>query len=284
VMLPVSLPEPEAVQQPNLRDPIAQDQFRAAVRGYSLDPDNPWVGGCVDSQHWRQLLECSGVAIAGAKVLEFGCYVGATCIALGSLGASVTAVDNSNRYVELARLNAACYGLEQSIEFVHIPDTRRLPFADGQFDLIICNSVLEYVSHGMLGAVQCELDRVLRPGGTIVIEGTSNRLSPWEVHSKSWFVNYLPRFVDRLVARNFIRGVSPYQIRFGFGPWYSDVALMDRGAAYIESRKRLGMSATKRALLTTGARALVPLRLSIGLMTPTIAVWLRKGSCRVRTR
>jgi hypothetical protein len=52
--------------------------------------------------------------------------------------------------------------------------------------------------------------------------------------------------------------------------------LLDRGAAYIESRKRMGMSATKQALLATGARALVPLRLSIGLLTPTITVWLRK--------
>src|SRR5260221_7632610 len=120
----------------------------------------------------------------------------------------------------------------------------------------------------MRGAVQGERDRLLKPGGTIIVEGTSNRLSPWEVHSKSWFVNSLPRFVDRLVARNFTRGVFPWQIRFGFGPWYPDVALTDRGTAYIESRKRMGMSATKQALLATGARALVPLRLSIGLLTP----------------
>jgi hypothetical protein len=71
------------MQLPTIRDPIARDRFRAAVRGYSLDPDNPWIGGCVDSQHWRQLLECSGVEIDGAKVLEFGCYVGETCNAMG---------------------------------------------------------------------------------------------------------------------------------------------------------------------------------------------------------
>ena len=270
------MPDPHA--GPSILDFEARERFRSTARRMSLDPENPWIGGYVDYEwhHGRHVLECSGARISGARVLEFGCNLGATSIVLTTLGAAVTAVDVNPRYVELARLNAACYSLDQRIEFLHVPDTTRLPFVDDQFDLITCNSVLEYVPHAVVGAVQRELDRVLKPGGAIVIEGTSNRLCPWERHSRQWFVNYLPRFVDRFVARTFERGISPWQVRFGFGPGYSDAAMSDRGAAYFESRKRMGMSGPRMMVLRTLTRMLAPLHISVGLLTPTISVLLRK--------
>ena len=261
-----------------MRDPQARERFRSAARGFSLDPDNLWLGGYVDYEwhHARHVLECSGIEIAGAKVIEFGCNIGATSIVLASLGADVTAVDVDPRYVELARLNAAAYGLAERIEYLYLTDTARLPFPDGSCDLITCNSVLEYVAHDSLSAIQRELDRVLKPGGVIIIEATSNRLYPWESHTGKWY-NYLPRFFDRLMGRNILRGVSPWRMRWGFGSAYRDLAVTDRGSAYLESRKRMGMNGVRRLTLAAGARLLAPLRLSVGLFTPTLAVWLQKG-------
>src|SRR5262249_11833704 len=128
--------QPEAEPQaPMVRNTVARDQFRSAARRFSLDPDNRWVGGYVDLQ-WdrgRHVFECSGIPIVRAEALEFGCNIGATSIVLAVLGAHVTAVDIDSRYVELARLNAASYGVEDRIDFLHLTDTTRLPFPDGFF-------------------------------------------------------------------------------------------------------------------------------------------------------
>jgi SAM-dependent methyltransferase len=266
------------MQAPTICDFAAREQFRLAARRLSLDPDNAWIGGYVDYEwrYGRHVLECAGVTLSGARVLEFGCNVGATAIVLRTMGSKVTAVDVHRGYVELSRLNAASYGLDAGIEFVHVPDTTRLPFAGGHFDLIICNSVLEYVPHAILAPVQRELDRVLRPRGTILVQGTSNRLWPREVHSRRWLVNYLPRLVDRLLATEMERGVFPWHVRSGFGPAYSDAGVADHGASYLEARKRMGVSAPRRLLLGTVAGALSPLRISIGLLTPSITALLRK--------
>jgi SAM-dependent methyltransferase len=49
-------------------------------------------------------------------------------------------------------------------------DVRRLPFADGMFDLIVSNSTLDHFSHwdDLVAAVR-ELYRVLKPGGTLLL-------------------------------------------------------------------------------------------------------------------
>ena len=110
-------------------------------------------------------------------ILEFGCHIGASAILFSYLGAKVCATDDSADWVALARLNAERYGID-NIDFAHVADSRRLPFADGQFSLIACNSVLEYVAPAELPAVQRELDRVLAPGGLILLTGSSNRIWP----------------------------------------------------------------------------------------------------------
>ena len=267
-----------SVPAPKIRNSEARDQFRATARRLGLDPDNLWIGGYVDYEwhHGRHVLDTAGVNVPDAKVLEFGCNFGATSIMLATLGARVTGVDVNSDYVELARLNAASYGLESRIEVLHVPDTTRLPFADGQFDLITCNSVLEYVPHAVLKPVQRELDRVLKRGGSILVGGTSNRLWPREIHSQRWLVNYLPQCVDRLLATDIQRGVFPWQVRFGFGPGYRDAGLADGGVGYLEARRRMGVTSWRRMLLSAAIRVLSPLRISVGLLTPSISVLLRK--------
>lgn len=267
-----------SIQAPKICNFEAREQFRAAARRLSLDPDNVWVGGYVDYEwhHSRHVFESAGVTLSGLRVLEFGCNFGATSIILAALGAGVTGVDVNLDYVELARLNTACYGLEQRIAVLHVPDATRLPFEDEQFDLITCNSVLEYIPHAMLKPVQRELDRILKRGGTILVLGTSNRLWPREIHSRRWFVNYLPRRVDPLLSTDIQRGVFPWQVRFGFGSWYRDTGLLDGGAGYLEARRRMGVSGPRKMLLTAALRMLSPLRISVGLLTPSISVLLRK--------
>ena len=83
--------------------------------------------------------------------------------ALGRHAGTVTAVDVSPAVVAAARerhpgLDARC------------ADTRRLPFEDGAFDLVLSNSTLDHFeSLDDVRAALAELHRVLEPGGRLVI-------------------------------------------------------------------------------------------------------------------
>ncbi|MGB5832303.1 MAG: class I SAM-dependent methyltransferase [Thiohalocapsa sp.] len=217
----------------------AQDRFVAKAKSMHLNPDSVWIGGYVDYEwhHLRPILEGFGIEVSGKRILEFGSNVGASAIVFRQLGARVNAVDVSANYVELARYNALRYGLS-SIEFQHVADTRKLPFDSASIDLVSCNSVLEYVDPGHLQAVQREIDRVLRPGGLILVTGTSSRLWPREVHSQAWLVNYVPFALERMLPlkQQLTRGVWPWSIRRGFGPSYRNLDAEDGGRAFLKSR------------------------------------------------
>lgn len=234
-----------------------QAAFDAAAERLGLRPRDPWIGGYVDYEwdHLRRVLDAMPLRLDGARVLEFGCNVGASAILFAHLGAQVSATDIDAPWIELARLNAARYGIN-SIVFTHVPDSRRLPFCDGRFDLVACNSVLEYIADDELAAVQRELDRVLAPGGLILLTGTSNRLWPREIHSGHWFVNYLPRFVDGLWPTPLQRGIWPWRARHGFGRHYTNLDTADSTNFFARSRRRMGMSPLLLKLLLGAARCL----------------------------
>lgn len=250
--------------------------FRQAAKDAGLNPDSPWVTGYVDYQwnHSRHAFLSLPEQVRGQAVLEFGCNFGASSVVLALLGAKVTAVDINPAYLHVAQLNARRYGVADAIQFLHVPDTSRMPFANDTFDVITCISVLEYVPSPILGAVQDEIDRVLKPGGVIVIAGTSNRLWPREVHSRRWFVQYLPEFLSG--SLKIVRGITPWRVRFGFGPHYINVDRHDRGKAYLLARKAMGGGKLRNTLFFCANAAAQAIGLSPGLCMPNMAVTLRK--------
>jgi SAM-dependent methyltransferase len=213
-------------------------QFRAAARAADLDPDDPWVGGYVDYERRRlpRLLAVYDIEPQGATALEFGCNVGASAVVLAGLGAQVTGVDVDAAHVRVAQANIALHALADRARALHVPDTRALPFADGTFDLAIANSVLEYVAPRQLGEVVGEIHRVMRPGATLLICGTASLLAPREVHSRAWFTNYVPRFLDPLFGQPPQRGLPPLALaratRGRFLPAETDQWLAARKAVH----------------------------------------------------
>jgi SAM-dependent methyltransferase len=219
--------------------------------------------------------------VADKDVLEFGCNVGATSIVLAHYGANVTAVDVSAEYVALAELNAQRYGLGDQIAFRVLRPGEALPFADSSFDLVTCNSVLEYVMPELLASVQRELDRVLNPSGLLLVFGTSNRIWPVEWHSRRWFVNYFPRALDRFLPRAPARGVWPQTLGRGFGRGYDDLFAGSTGARrFIELKRQMGLAGWRLALMRMAAGLFAISPWSLGLMMPHATVLLRKfGPC-----
>jgi len=215
----------------------AQQEFEAAARANQMNPDDQWVGGYADYEwdHLRPLLGSYDIDVNGKSIMELGCNVGGSSVILCALGAQVKAVDVDEKMVRIAKANLARHGMDEAAQAQHVPDTRTLPFADDSFDLILANSVLEYVDANHLDALVAELHRVLRPGGSLFICGTASRIAPREVHSGRWFINYIPRLVDRLLGRDYQRGLSPFLLKKSLDFRFKNESATD----WIEARKAI---------------------------------------------
>jgi ubiquinone/menaquinone biosynthesis C-methylase UbiE len=77
----------------------------------------------------------------------------------------VTGIDMTVEMLAKARTAAAEAGIE-NVEFVEA-EAEQLPFADGSFDVVISNGVIDLIPDK--DAVFAEIHRVLNPGGRIQI-------------------------------------------------------------------------------------------------------------------
>ncbi|MCC6557695.1 MAG: class I SAM-dependent methyltransferase [Polyangiaceae bacterium] len=265
------------VEPPSIRSPEWNREFRERARAYSWDPDDRFVDGYVEWewQRSRHLFDGLFTSVEGKRALEFGCHLGGTSILLAALGAEVTAIDIEPQLVELTELNVKRYGYADRIRALLVPDTTQLPFEGASFDLVSCNSVLEYVPPEILPAVLHELDRVLVPGGVVFIASTSNRVWPKEMHSQRWLVNYIPHALRPLVVQKRVESVSPWRLGAGF-PGYKDLMLEDGGQRMAEFKKRSGLGGPALKAIEVAGRALAPLGIHPGFVMPTITMVLRK--------
>jgi ubiquinone/menaquinone biosynthesis C-methylase UbiE len=99
------------------------------------------------------------------QVLDVGAGTGRYALKLAREGANVTALDQSPEMLAVAQQRAQDEGL--SIDFQLTSFDAGLPFADNQFDLLICALVLCHISD--MGKTIGEFVRVLQPGGYLLV-------------------------------------------------------------------------------------------------------------------
>ena len=138
------------------------------ARKYFVEPHIPRFA---EFERWR-----------GKKVLEVGCGIGTDTINFARAGASVTAIELSDRSLEVARQRARVFGLDDRIAFRsgNAEELSRFLPAE-QYDLAYSFGVIHHSPHPerILG----ELRRYVRPGGTLKVM-VYNRRS-WKV---AWMV------------------------------------------------------------------------------------------------
>ncbi len=128
--------------------------------------------------------------LAGQRVLDVGCGIGAYVRKMGALGAAAYGVDVDEDKVRQAHAD---------LDLVCASAAEQLPFPDGAFGRVLLHEIIEHVNDDRQSIR--EACRVLGPGGRMVIFAP-NRLYPFETHGAYWggayhfgnipMVNYLP--------------------------------------------------------------------------------------------
>ena len=105
-------------------------------------------------------LERAGVTVAG-RVLDAGCGGGGMPLSLAEHADFVVGIDPIDRF----RDAGVRLGRERGMRGLHFlqADGMALPFAPGEFDLVLSHAVIEHVADAPLYLRECR--RVLRPGG-----------------------------------------------------------------------------------------------------------------------
>ncbi|HEY8470974.1 MAG TPA: class I SAM-dependent methyltransferase [Longimicrobiales bacterium] len=110
----------------------------------------------------------------GRRVLDYGASYGVSMCALLELSAErVVGVEIEESRVVEGRRILADYG--DRAELLHTPDTTVLPFADREFDCVLCNAVLEHIPQPRDAHIR-EMWRVLRPAGVLIVNENAEQV------------------------------------------------------------------------------------------------------------
>src|SRR4051794_21562797 len=98
----------------------------------------------------------------GQRVLDVAAGTGTSALPAARRGAEVIATDLTPELLEVGRTAAATEGVQVTWRTA---DAEALPYADGEFDVVLSSIGVMFAPHHQLAAD--ELVRVCRPGGTI---------------------------------------------------------------------------------------------------------------------
>src|SRR3954468_19666649 len=142
------------------------------------------------------------VTLEGRRILDIGCGLGMYVDKLRHFSDEVYGVDVDPDKVAQA---------SEWLPNIQVAPGEHLPYADGEFDVILLNEVIEHVDDDRLTIR--EAYRCLKPGGHVIIYAP-NRLYPYETHGFYLFGRYYFRLLPFVNWRpRAIRGVFCPHVR-----------------------------------------------------------------------
>jgi ubiquinone/menaquinone biosynthesis C-methylase UbiE len=157
-----------------------------AYRGMPMEgPIARWYAGLRGSesqmaQYREEAARLAAGLADGAAVLEVAPGPGYFAIEVARLGRfRVTGLDISRSFVQIAGENARRAGVEIGFR---LGDASSMPFPEGSFDLIVCQAAFKNFSRPE-GALN-EIHRVLREGGTAVIQDMSHEATNADIREE----------------------------------------------------------------------------------------------------
>lgn len=154
-------------------------------------------------------------ARTGQAILEIGCGGGFyACEAARMVGPSgrVCAVDISDDQIAVARERCGEFDWVEC----KIANALDLPYEDGVFDAVYCVQILEYLPD--VGKALSEIQRVLRPGGTVVNLATNWHSIVWHSHDPERMKRVLLAWDEHAPHPNLPAGLLARMARVGLEP------------------------------------------------------------------
>jgi 2-polyprenyl-3-methyl-5-hydroxy-6-metoxy-1,4-benzoquinol methylase len=141
---------------------------------------------------------------SGARVLDVGCAYGGVLRAFARRGAQVLGIDSNERLLSLATANLAdAPESRHRLEHVRLEDLDASHI--GQFELIVCDNVLEHVVDPS-AAVE-RLSSLLAVGGELYV-AVPNPFAPEQVRSDPHFAIAGITLLERDLAERFFRALG----------------------------------------------------------------------------
>lgn len=149
--------------------------------------------------------------VRGKKVLDYGCGTGYGTSLIGEYCTQITGIDISLEAVSYAESHFS----SANLNYLQIKpaEIAPLPFPDGSFDVVLSFQVIEHVQD--TSAYLREIDRVLAPGGRVVI-ATPDRSARLFSFQKPWNIWHLREYTRE-------------QLKDTLSGFFSDVNVLQTG-------------------------------------------------------
>ncbi len=150
---------------------------------YAWRAANYDAGARFEVEHHAEALQMAAIQ-AGQRVLDVACGTGRGTVglaqAVGPIG-RVDALDLSEQMLDQARAKVESLNLNNHVHFRQ-GNARNLPYPDGTFDLVYNGYMFDLISLDGFLPILKEFNRVLKPGGKLVLVNMSKPGS-----QRTWF-------------------------------------------------------------------------------------------------
>ena len=128
---------------------------------------------------------------ADIVILDHGCGGGLTLFYLAILGyTNFWGLDVGGEFASRNAVAAENFGHDE--DRLSVYDGKTIPLPDASVDVVFSQQVIEHVTDDALEAYYREEGRVLKPGG-LAVHYVPHRLVPFDSHTGTWLIHYLPR-------------------------------------------------------------------------------------------
>jgi len=134
--------------------------------------------GGFDIRPFARSLKLSGWR---GKALDIGCGRGRQTTALAESGFEAHGIDFSETAIRLATKDARKSSVAQNIHFT-VGNVLSLPYADGQFSVVIDSGCLHHIEQRDWKTYAAELGRVTRPGGIFRVFAWNRKSNTYKRH------------------------------------------------------------------------------------------------------
>jgi len=173
----------------------------------------------------------------------------------------VMAADAAVSMLELARYNLEVENLTHRIQLAHV-DAKKLPFADGTFDLVCAMDIVEHVADDE-GAL-AELARVSAPEAILLL---SVPLHPQAWNAFDEFVGHCRRYEPQAIADKLARHGFTLERSAVYGMQPKSSRLLDLGIWFLRRHPRTAMRWYNRVFMPLGLRMQKPLHWTAGMVS-----------------